>query len=550
MPKITLRLSTGGGSKPSIKIEPRNDEPKRLPKIKFKQPHKGTRRKRRSSSAKKVKISQPKIRIRSSKKTRMPTIRVKPTMIPGDGYDSEDPEREDDPLIEEGIILRVLPDESLDTLRASVETGDMSGIAVKWKDRKRAVLKIHGVLYGGKLVNLPTIVEVHKSLDRKTMYKTFDVCQMLLMVKKLNTEEEVNDIPVDIEYGETYPDGITPGMQNCKTRFGERYQEQVIQNVEDEVDRLLKLDEQSESTSYEFIDASMLNSSRARLALSSINKKKKKRHHHHHRKQSKSLVADDQQQKSADHSEEGNEEISEEEEGRENVAQEGKQSEEEIDNELDKLIEEEEEEEEGETSGAGEETDRTFDDGGGLTKAKVEEEEEGENEEIVEGLPTETEPEEEDGEEDDEEEEEDEEDEDEDEEDEDEEDHEDEGKGGRTFGKGGEVDENKQHNAIIREEISELDSTISQKEKDLAKANNPIMRNRINDVISRLRQELDIKKSQIVVEKDSKTGNENKHNDNNGGNGSSKTAHEEEEEDEDADEEAEEDDNDDLADLF
>ncbi|GME78622.1 unnamed protein product [Ambrosiozyma monospora] len=203
------------------------------------------------------------------KPKRVPTIRVKPTRIPGDGYDSEDPDKEDDPLIEEGIILRMLPPDpnnadvsaSLDQLRQSAEAGDFNGISLKWKDKKRAILKINGVLYGGKLVDLPTVVEVFKSVDRKNMYKTIDVCQILIITCKLQHERDVvSAVPVDYEFGETFPHGLSCPMENAKDRFQKKYKEAVVQNVEDEVDRLLKMDDEAESSSYEFIDASMLDS--------------------------------------------------------------------------------------------------------------------------------------------------------------------------------------------------------------------------------------------------------------------------------------------------
>lgn len=412
MPKLKLRLATKKEGKPSVHVSVK--PPKR----------------RASNTMPNIKLKAPKIHV--------PTIRVKPTMVPGDGYDSEDPDREDDPLIEEGIVLRMVQDESLDALRACVEAGDMSGISVKWKDRRRAILKVNGVMYGGKLVNLPTVVEVHKSVDKKNIFKTMNVCQMLLMVKKLNSEDEITTIEVDNEYGESFPDGLTPPMKNVRDKFQMRYQEQVIQNVEDEVERLLKRDAEAETTSYEFIESNMLNNPSARISLGLGPRKKKKK---------KRVVLNLGVKKDA---------------------------EDEIDNELDKLLSDEEEEEE-----SAEETD------GGVstvTKARVEEEEESEQEEVVEGAVTEQETEES---------------EDEDDQDEDEEDEE----GGKVGGFAKEMDENKQHNAMLHEEIQELQATIEQKRRDLHKANNPIMRNRINDVINRLQQELDMKQEQVNEER-------------------------------------------------
>lgn len=181
-------------------------------------------------------------------------LHVKPSRIHGDGWDSEDPDREDDPLIEDGIILRMLPDPNLDILRSASVSGDLSGISIYWKDKRRAILKIHGEMYAGKLVELPTVVDVHKTLDKKNMFKTIDVCQMLLIVKKISNEREILDIHVDKEFGETFPDGITPPMESSKYRFTKKYEQRVIQNIEDEVEKLLKLDAEAESSTYEFIN--------------------------------------------------------------------------------------------------------------------------------------------------------------------------------------------------------------------------------------------------------------------------------------------------------
>ncbi|KXI83512.1 UNVERIFIED_CONTAM: hypothetical protein ACS92_05950, partial [Bacillus cereus] len=82
-----------------------------------------------------------------------------------------------------------------------------------------------------------------------------------------------------------------------------------------------------------------------------------------------------------------------------------------------------------------------------------------------------------------------------DEDDDDDDEEEDEEEHARPVGE--EMNETQQHNAILREEIGELESTIEQKTRDLAKANNPIMRNRITDVIGRLKQELELKRMQI-----------------------------------------------------
>ncbi|ODV84229.1 hypothetical protein CANARDRAFT_184734, partial [[Candida] arabinofermentans NRRL YB-2248] len=366
----------------------------------------------------------PTLKLTTTKKT--PTIKVKPTRSPGDSYDSEDPEREDDPLIEEGIILRMLPDESLDYLQRCVQDGDLSGISIKWKDKKRAIVRVNGLMYGGKLIELPTITEVHKSIDKKNIFKTIDICQMLLVVKKLENERDINDIEVDMDVGESHPDGLTPPMENCKERFKKRYQSKVLQSVEDRVNELLKLDEEAETSAYEFIDPEAVDHASnyptpGSFAISSQKKSKKK-----------------------------------------NL---------DLDNELDRLMGADDDQDE-----MGKEFDAAFDD----------DNEEEEAEEIIEGAPEDGDDNNDSSDDDDD-----------DDDDEEEDDQEGADRLRASVNENYEVDEVEQHNAILREEISELDATIQQKLKDLSKANNPIMKNRINDVVTRLKQELEIKKKQI-----------------------------------------------------
>ncbi|CAL9731885.1 transcription initiation factor TFIID subunit 7 [Monosporozyma unispora] len=145
----------------------------------------------------KVKLSLKKKDENGTKQKRHePRVRVKAIRIPGEGYDSEDSDVETDPLIESGIILRVVPDTQVDFVKNSIEAGDYSGISVKWLTERHAVVTINGYMYGAILVDLPTITEVNKSVDRKNLLKTFDVCQMLLCIKTVSSEEEVFDLQV------------------------------------------------------------------------------------------------------------------------------------------------------------------------------------------------------------------------------------------------------------------------------------------------------------------------------------------------------------------
>lgn len=440
-------------------------------------------------------------------------LHVKPSRVHGDGWDSEDPDREDDPLIEDGIILRMLPDANLDLLRSAADSGDLSAVSIFWKDKRRAIVKIHGEMYAAKLVELPTVIDVHKTLDKKNMFKTIDVCQMLLVVKRIYNEREIMDLHVDKEFGETFPDGITPPMVNSKYRFTKKYEQRVIQNIEDEVDKLLKLDAEAESSTYEFINPDDDNNitlesiieSKIKNKLSKKEKKKRRRERAMNEMTPAAQIASAMQ-----------------------IPTQNTDAMDKLDEELDKLMgdvdlelgqedeeDDDDDEEDGRTTQNGEDDDE-------------EEEESDDDDDIVpenaeipinsEGPGTEMSSE------------------DEDEDDEDDYLFND----GNPDGPREEVDETKRHNAILADEIKELEGIIEQKNNDLTKIVNPIMKNRINDVIGKLVQELEMKKKQIIETKEDEvdsanTLKRNEEEDNEGDN----EEEEEEEEDEIMEEEEE-----------
>lgn len=235
----------------------------------------------------------------TEKVPKTPRLRLKPIRVPGEGYDSEASDIEDDPLIEEGVILRVLPDIQAEFVKHSIDSGDYSGISIKWKGQRHAVVNINDVSYGAILVNLPTIIEVNKSVDRKNLLKTIDVSQMLLCVQVIENEEDVFTLqPPDTEdlvlkHFEEYQDeirdmqkkffkgyndgplteletkyldqmatkpydykhGLTPPLYNVRNRrFRRKMGLDEFDYVEQAVERLLKQDDQAEEINYELVD--------------------------------------------------------------------------------------------------------------------------------------------------------------------------------------------------------------------------------------------------------------------------------------------------------
>ena len=177
--------------------------------------------------------------------------------------DSEDDETGEGMAFEEQLILRVPdgPGENgeLDELRRVIKRrGEYNDVWFKFKDSRRAVFHIGQQLYAAKLVDLPCIVESHKTLDNKQIFKIADISQMLLIERPIASEAEA------IASGATrsshddyiYPHGITPPMQWArKRRFRKRIHDQSIETVEKEVESLLNDDKRAEKVEYEFVDA-------------------------------------------------------------------------------------------------------------------------------------------------------------------------------------------------------------------------------------------------------------------------------------------------------
>ncbi|EDN04639.1 transcription initiation factor tfiid 55 kd subunit [Histoplasma capsulatum] len=206
-------------------------------------------------AVKRIKLSTrppPSIRLRSKGE---PPVRPK-----GVGYDSEASDTERDPALEEQFILRMLPGEDCDYLRQAVmekRFGPRSqgGADISFKsltrDGRRAVLNIRGHIYAASLVDLPCIIEGMKSWDKRGWYKSADICQMLLVLGRVNSDDEARTYPLPRDVDEStfqYAHGITPPLRWVrKRRFRKRISNRTIEAVELEVARLLKEDMAAES---------------------------------------------------------------------------------------------------------------------------------------------------------------------------------------------------------------------------------------------------------------------------------------------------------------
>lgn len=200
-----------------------------------------------------------------------PNIIIKPHGRPpvrpqGEGYDSEASDREEDPTIEEQIVLRMMPGEHCNYIRQAVEENKLgprreggADVRLVWleDETRRAVMYVKGQAYAAVLVDLPTITEGMKTFDRKNCYKSTDICQMLLVFQAVANDKEAKTVPLPpaVEPGFKWPHGLTPPMHDAvRKRFAKVISRKEIEDKEAEVDRLLRLDAEAQSSRWELLD--------------------------------------------------------------------------------------------------------------------------------------------------------------------------------------------------------------------------------------------------------------------------------------------------------
>lgn len=192
-----------------------------------------------------------------------------PIRPPGVGYDSEAEEAEKDPAIESQFVLRMAPGPDNDLLRKAIEEKTIGkstsnggpGVQFRFFDRegRKAMITIQGRMYAATMVELPCVIETLKSWNRKDWVKSADVCQMLLVLGRVNSEEEAKKFtrPREIEpESHRYPHGLTPPMRWVrKRRFRPRKSYLDVERIENSTEELLSLDETAVDVQWNLIDS-------------------------------------------------------------------------------------------------------------------------------------------------------------------------------------------------------------------------------------------------------------------------------------------------------
>ncbi len=120
---------------------------------------------------------------------------------------------------------------------------------------RRGCVRLDDYSLSAKLVDLPTIVESHKTIDKKTLYKTADICQILICKEgepsddEIPEEEEKKKDPNKVDKKFVYPHGVCPPLKNArKRRFRKTLRKKHVLDepeIEKEVKRLFREDNEA-----------------------------------------------------------------------------------------------------------------------------------------------------------------------------------------------------------------------------------------------------------------------------------------------------------------
>ncbi|XP_063534434.1 transcription initiation factor TFIID subunit 7-like [Cydia strobilella] len=166
--------------------------------------------------------------------------------------------------LESQFIMR-LPTEPAKALRELLKSGDnfKNRLTIQFEnDMRHGEVRFDHWLLHAKIVDLPTIIESLKTIDRKSVYKTADICQMMICKEELDpvsTEDESpkkkkDPLKVDKKY--LHPHGVTPPTKNIrKRRFRKTLRKKCMEapEIEKEVKRLLRADNEAVSVTWEVI---------------------------------------------------------------------------------------------------------------------------------------------------------------------------------------------------------------------------------------------------------------------------------------------------------
>ncbi|PJF17759.1 hypothetical protein PSACC_02422 [Paramicrosporidium saccamoebae] len=158
---------------------------------------------------------------------------------------------------EEQFILRFPPSVAAELREELRESSQPDDLSITFTDTRRAQVSFHGRMYVGVLVDLPTILETHRTFDRSQYYKTADICQMLLVMPDgPETQAKIQHYEAN---GWQHPDGLTPPLKDVRTRRFSRTasygKQKDVEAIEKRVQALLDRDTAAASSSFTIYDS-------------------------------------------------------------------------------------------------------------------------------------------------------------------------------------------------------------------------------------------------------------------------------------------------------
>ena len=165
----------------------------------------------------------------------------------------------DGPVELESQFLIRLPGVPAASLKATVA----SGVSLKDRltiqlepDLRHGRVRFDGWSLPAKVLDLPTIIECHKTLDKKTFYKTADICQMMVCREDVDVDLEAETDAKKQKDAKKFLclHGVTPPMKNVrKKRFRKTLKKKFVDvpEIEKEVKRLFRMDAEAVDVRYE-----------------------------------------------------------------------------------------------------------------------------------------------------------------------------------------------------------------------------------------------------------------------------------------------------------
>ncbi|KPI92641.1 Transcription initiation factor TFIID subunit 7 [Papilio xuthus] len=177
--------------------------------------------------------------------------------------DKKDP---DYPVELESQFIMRFPEEPAKSLKELIKSGEnfKNRLSISLEnDMRHGEVRFDHWLLHAKVVDLPTITESLKTIDRKSVYKTADICQMMICKEEIDhtSEEELpsknkKKDPLKVDKKFLCPHGITPPTKNIRRRrFRKTLKKKCAEapEIEKEVKRLLRADNEAVSVTWEVI---------------------------------------------------------------------------------------------------------------------------------------------------------------------------------------------------------------------------------------------------------------------------------------------------------